>query len=109
MSSPFPWTRRARTTTPLPLSVSSGVSKKNTCRICASNGSMSSAFTAVRCESAGTVSFSSTLSAPFMSARASATCSSVSAVVAAIAFSSLVAAGAGRRNTGLPLPRPETG
>ena len=42
-SAPLPWIRRARTTTPAAFSVSSGVSKKNTCRIWASSGSIPSA------------------------------------------------------------------
>ena len=69
---------------------------------------MSSAFSAVRCESAGTVSFSSTLFASFMSASASETCSSVSAVlpVVAIAFSSLSRPDTGRPGARRPPPRP---
>ena len=61
--------RRARTTTPAWLSASSGVSKKKTWRICASSGSISSAATAERGSTPGTVSFSSTLSAPLTSAE----------------------------------------
>src|SRR5215211_7475714 len=65
-SPPLRCTRRARATTPAPLSARSGVSKKNTWRICASSGSRPSAPIAERCDSSGTVSLSSALSAPFM-------------------------------------------
>ena len=47
-SSPLPWTRRARTTTPRSFSARSGVSKKKTWRIWASSGSSPSAATAER-------------------------------------------------------------
>ena len=53
---------RARATMPAALSSRSGVSKKKTCRICASSGSSPSATTAARWSDAGTVSLSSTLS-----------------------------------------------
>ena len=45
------------------------MSKKNTCRICASSGSRPRPEIAVRWSAAGTVSFSSTLSAFFASSR----------------------------------------
>src|SRR4029450_3346875 len=63
VSSPRPWTRRARTTPPRLLSRRSGVSKKNTWRIWASRGSMPSPATVERVKVSGTVSLSSTLSA----------------------------------------------
>ena len=49
---------------PARLSRRSGVSKNQTSRICASSGSRPSASIAERCAGSGTVSFSSTLSAP---------------------------------------------
>ena len=55
--------RRTRTTTPASLSARSGVSKKTTWRICASIGSMP-ARPPPRRFASGTLSFSSTLSAP---------------------------------------------
>ena len=67
-SSPLPWMRRVRTTSPCALSASSGVSKKNTWRIWASSGSSPSAATVERWSDSGTVSFSSTLSEPRISA-----------------------------------------
>jgi hypothetical protein len=54
--------RRARTTTPTRLTARSGVSKKYTWRICASSGSIASAFAAERYAPAGSVSLSSMLS-----------------------------------------------
>ena len=66
-SSPFRWTRRARTTTPFLFNVRSGVSKNDTMRICASSGSIPSDITAERWSDSGTVSFSSTLSLFFVS------------------------------------------
>ena len=73
--------RRARTTTPLPLSARSGVSKKYTCRICASSGSIPSAAIAERCADSGTVTFSSTLSESLISASMRPSSSSVSLAV----------------------------
>src|SRR5215211_2235751 len=75
-SSSRPWTRRARTISPRALSVRSGVSKKQTSRICASSGSSSSAWMAERWPASGTVSFSSTLSEPADSASTSCRSSS---------------------------------
>src|SRR5215217_4650879 len=78
VSSPRPWTRRARTTTPCLLRRRSGVSKKNTCRIWASRGSMPRASTVERRSESGTVSFSSTLSAWLARSRTSCSWPSVS-------------------------------
>src|SRR5215218_3386421 len=78
VSSPRPWTRRARTTTPCLSRRRSGVSKKNTWRIWASRGSMPSAATMERRWESGTVSFSSTLSAWLVSASMSSSWASVS-------------------------------
>ena len=74
-SPPLPWIRLARATTPCASRSSSGVSKKKTWRICASSGSSSSAATVERWCGSGTVSFSSTLSAP-LSRSSSSTSSS---------------------------------
>ena len=72
-SSPFPWIRRARTTTPVWLSARSGVSKKNTCRIWASSGSSSQRLRRPSVDpTSGTVSFSSTLSASRIRSSSSA-------------------------------------
>ena len=71
VSAPRPCTRRARATTPALSSARSGVSKKKTCRIWASSGSMPSARTAERWLDSGTVSLSSTLSAPSIRASIS--------------------------------------
>ena len=68
-SAPFPWIRRARATTPWESSARSGVSKKKTWRIWAWSGSSASAATVERWCGSGTVSFSSTLSAPFEGAE----------------------------------------
>ena len=74
-SSPFPWMRRPRTTTPSLSRARSGVSKKKTWRICASSGSRPSATTAERWSYSGTVSFSSTLSESLSRSSISAICS----------------------------------
>jgi hypothetical protein len=60
----------------LAFSARSGVSKKNTWRICASNGSMSSAATVERWSESGTVSFSSTVSESLINAMTLVTSSS---------------------------------
>src|SRR3954452_8292983 len=73
-----PCTRRARTMTPCLFSVRSGVSKKHTRRICASSGSSSSARMAELCAASGTVSLSSTLSAP---AESASTCGRSSSLI----------------------------
>src|SRR4051794_23589602 len=85
-SSPLPWTRRARTTTPCWSSVSSGVSKNTTTRICASSGSMPSASNVERCCDAATVSFSSMLSESFIvaSSRASSSSENVGATIGVV-------------------------
>ena len=69
------WTRRARTTTPFLFSVRSGVSKKATCRICASSESMPRLAMADRRLESGTLNFNSTLSAPRSRRKTSASCS----------------------------------
>src|SRR4029453_14453257 len=78
VSSPRPWTRRARTTTPCLLRRRSGVSKKYTWRIWASRGSMPSPSTVERVEVSGTVSLSSTLSAWLIRAIISSSWASLS-------------------------------
>ena len=62
-SSPRPCTRRARTTRPAWFNARSGVSKKNTWRICASIGSSPRALIVDRWAVSGTESLSSMLSA----------------------------------------------
>src|SRR5262245_7950575 len=73
----FRCTRRARTITPWWYSARSGVSKKYTWRIWASSGSTPSVG-AARLSECGTVSFSSTVSAPSRSESSSASLSSES-------------------------------
>jgi hypothetical protein len=82
-SSPLPWTRRPRTTTPAASSRRSGVSKKYTWRICASSGSIPSARIADRWSDSGTVSLSSVLSQSWSSSSISGSNSSAMRVLMA--------------------------
>ena len=91
-SAPFPWIRRARTTTPTLSSFRSGVSKKKIWRICASSGSMPSATAVDRWSGSGTVSFNSTLSDSLMRER-SCVSSSLENIAAVVIDPPLHAAG----------------